>query len=122
ERAKWLGLFFRKQTPGNFMMRIRSTSGFTNAEQFRVVADLSDQYGKGFCDLTTRQQMQMRWFTLADVPDIWKRLEAVGLTTKQTGMDNVRGVWGCPVARAGKHGGVGGAAGAPGLQCPLPRH
>src|SRR5260370_24113159 len=80
------------------MMRIRATSGFTNAEQFRTVADLSDQYGKGFSDLTTRQQVQMRWFTIADVPDIWKRLEAVGLTSKQTGMDNIRGVCGCPLA------------------------
>ncbi|HZY87463.1 MAG TPA: FAD-dependent oxidoreductase, partial [Gemmataceae bacterium] len=36
QRSKWHGLFFRKQTPGHFMMRIRATSGFTNAEQFRV--------------------------------------------------------------------------------------
>src|SRR5438105_6641368 len=63
QRFKWHGLFFRKQTPGNFMLRIRMTNGFTSAEQFRLIADLSDQYGKGFCDITTRQQIQMRWFT-----------------------------------------------------------
>jgi nitrite reductase (NADH) large subunit len=103
QRAKWHGLFFRKQTPGNFMMRIRSTCGAMNARQWRVIADLSDQYGKGFCDLTTRQQVQMRWFTIADVPDIWKRLEAVGLNSKQTGMDNIRGVCGCPIAGLSAH-------------------
>jgi len=103
QRFKWFGLFFRKQTPGHFMLRIRATSGFMNAEQFRVIADLSDQYGKGFCDLTTRQQLQMRWFTIADVPDILKRLEAVGLTGKQTGLDNIRGVCGCPVAGLTQH-------------------
>jgi ferredoxin-nitrite reductase len=40
----------------------------------------------------------MRWFTIGDVPEIWRQLAAVGLTSQQTGMDNVRGVCGCPVA------------------------
>jgi nitrite reductase (NADH) large subunit len=93
---KWRGLFFRKQTPGNFMMRIRSTAGHMNSRQWRMIAQLSDRFGRGFCDLTTRQQVQMRWFTIGDVPQIWEELEAVGLTTLQTGMDNVRGVCGCP--------------------------
>ncbi len=93
---KWRGLFFRKQTPGNFMMRIRSTAGHMNSRQWRMIAQLSDRFGRGFCDLTTRQQVQLRWFTIGDVPQIWGELEAVGLTTLQTGMDNVRGVCGCP--------------------------
>jgi NAD(P)H-nitrite reductase large subunit len=103
QRAKWHGLFFRTPTPGNFMLRLRLEAGKTNARQFRVIADLSDQYGKGFCDLTTRQQIQMRWFTLADVPDIWRRLDEVGLHSKQTGMDNIRGVVGCPVSGLTPH-------------------
>ena len=85
------------------MMRLRFQAGRTNAEQLRVLADLSDQYGKGFADLTTRQQIQLRWFTLADVPDILQRLQAVGLHGKQTGMDNVRGICGCPVAGLTPH-------------------
>jgi nitrite reductase (NADH) large subunit len=103
QRFKWHGVFFRKQTPGSFMMRVRSTCGFLSATQFRVLADLSDQYGKGFCDLTTRQQVQLRWFTIADVPDIWRRLADVGLSSKQTGMDNVRGVCGCPLSGLTPH-------------------
>src|SRR5439155_358150 len=97
------GLFFRKPTPGNFMLRLRMEAGQTDARQLRLIADLSDEYGKGFCDLTTRQQIQLRWFTLGDVPDIWRRLEDVGLHSKQTGMDNVRGVCGCPVAGLTPH-------------------
>jgi nitrite reductase (NADH) large subunit len=103
QRFKWLGVFYRKQTPGNFMMRVRMTCGFSDARQFRVLAGLSDQYGKGFCDLTTRQQVQLRWFTIADVPDIWRRLAEVGLHSKQTGMDNVRGVCGCPLSGLSGH-------------------
>ena len=97
-RAKWHGLFFRKATPGNFMLRIRFNAGQVNAKQLRVIADLSDEFGKGFADLTTRQQIQLRWFTLADVEEIWRRLAEVGLHSMQTGMDNVRGLAGCPVA------------------------
>ncbi len=103
QRAKWHGLFFRKPTPGFFMMRVRFNAGQTNAQQLRTIADLSDEYGKGFADLTTRQQVQLRWFTLADVEKIWQRLHAVGLTTLQTGLDNVRGVCGCPVAGLTPH-------------------
>jgi nitrite reductase (NADH) large subunit len=103
QRAKWHGLFFRPQTPGNFMLRLRLEAGRTNARQLRVIADLSDEFGKGFADLTTRQQIQLRWFTLGDVPEIWRRLEEVGLHSKQTGMDNVRGVCGCPVSGLTPH-------------------
>jgi nitrite reductase (NADH) large subunit len=103
QRAKWHGLFFRKPTPGYFMMRLRLQAGRTNARQLRLLADLSDEFGKGFCDLTTRQQIQLRWFTLAQAPEIWRRLEEVGLHSKQTGMDNVRGVCGCPVAGLTPH-------------------
>ncbi|HEV3142475.1 MAG TPA: FAD-dependent oxidoreductase [Gemmataceae bacterium] len=102
-RAKWHGLFFRKPTPGHFMLRIRFQAGRGNSRQLRVIADLSDEFGKGFVDLTTRQQIQMRWFTLADVEEIWRRLADVGLETRQTGMDNVRGVCGCPVAGLTPH-------------------
>jgi len=102
-RFKWQGLFFRKQTPGHFMLRLRMTCGASNAAQFRVLADLSDEHGKGFCDLTTRQQIQLRWFTINEVPEIWERLAAVGLHSRQTGMDNVRGVCGCPMAGVTPH-------------------
>lgn len=103
QRAKWYGLFFRQPTPGHFMLRLRLEAGRIDSCQLRVIADLSDQYGKGFCDLTTRQQIQLRWFTLADVPDIFRRLEEAGLTSKQTGLDNVRGICGCPVAGLSQH-------------------
>jgi NAD(P)H-nitrite reductase large subunit len=103
QRFKWHGLFFRVPTPGNFMLRLRLEAGRITSRQLRTLADLSDQYGKGFCDLTTRQQIQLRWFALADVPDIWRRLAEVDLHSKQTGMDNVRGVCGCPAAGLTPH-------------------
>ncbi len=102
-RAKWFGLFHRKPTPGNFMLRVRFNAGRSTSKQFRVLADLGDEFGKGFCDLTTRQQLQLRWFTLGQTPEIWRRLEEVGLHTRHTGMDNVRGICGCPVGGLTPH-------------------
>ena len=98
ERLKWAGVFFRRQTPGYFMMRVRIPNGIATATQLRVLAETSGEFGKGFADITTRQQIQLRWFTINNVPEIWQRLNGVGLITLQTGMDNIRNVVGCPVA------------------------
>ena len=98
ERLKWAGVFLRRQTPGHFMMRLRVPNGILSATQLRTIGEISAQYGKSFADITTRQQIQLRWFTINDVPDIWERLASVELISLQTGMDNIRGVIGCPVA------------------------
>ncbi len=98
ERMKWAGVFFRRQTPGRFMMRLRFANGLMNAAQLRTIGEISRDFGKGFADITTRQQMQLREFKINDVPEIWRRLHAVNLISLQTGMDNIRGVIGCPVA------------------------
>lgn len=98
ERLKWAGVFFRRQTPGQFMMRVRISNGLTNAEQLDILAGISDEFGTGVLDITTRQQIQLRGFGIEHVPEIWRRLEAVGLVSLQTGMDNVRNVIGCAAA------------------------
>ena len=98
ERLKWLGVFFRRQTPGDFMMRVRIPNGISTSQQFRTLADISQEFGPGFADLTTRQQIQLRGFKIHQVQEIWERLERVGLGSWQTGMDNIRNVVGCAVA------------------------
>jgi NAD(P)H-nitrite reductase large subunit len=103
ERLKWAGVFFRRQTPGKFMMRVRISNGFTNAAQIRTLAAITRDRGVGFADITTRQQIQLRGFPIEDVPEIWSQLEAVGLVSLQTGQDNVRNVVGCPVAGLTAH-------------------
>jgi ferredoxin-nitrite reductase len=97
-RLKWWGVFYRKQTPGHFMMRIRIPNGIATAAQLRAIGEIADTYGRRTVDLTTRQQLQLRWIRIEAVPDIVERLREVGLVTLQTGMDNIRNVVGCPVA------------------------
>jgi ferredoxin-nitrite reductase len=98
ERLKWAGVFFRKHTPGFFMMRVRITNGITDAAQLRTLAAIAAEFGRGRLDITTRQQLQLRWLRLEDIPAVLARLAEVGLTSLQTGMDNIRNVVGCPVA------------------------
>ena len=97
-RLKWAGLFYRQQTPGHFMMRIRVPAGVTNAAQIRTVAAIAERYGRGTLDLTTRQQIQLRWLRIEDIPAVLQSLNDAGLLTLQTGYDNIRGVMTCPVA------------------------
>jgi ferredoxin-nitrite reductase len=98
ERFKWWGLFFRKHTPGHFMMRIRIPNGLADAAQIRAIAHIAKRAGRGLVDITTRQQLQLRWIRIGDVPALLDELRAVGLVTLQTGMDNIRNVMSCPVA------------------------
>lgn len=101
ERLKWWGIFLRRHSegePGYFMMRIRIPNGIATAAQVREIAEISAERGRGIADITTRQQLQIRWVRIEDVPEILQRLRRVGLTTLQTGMDNVRNVVGCPLA------------------------
>jgi ferredoxin-nitrite reductase len=98
QRLKWYGLFLRNPTPGFFMIRVRIPGGQGTAEQFRVLAELAKTYGNGILDFTTRQQIQIRHLKIQDVPTVFYKMEEVGLTSVQTGMDTIRNVLTCPVA------------------------
>src|ERR1044071_3758520 len=69
ELLKWIGVFFRKPTPGKFMMRIRMPNGFTTSAQLAAIADLSSRLGNGSVDITTRQQIELRGYTIESVPE-----------------------------------------------------
>lgn len=98
-RLKWLGVFFRPVTPGEFMMRLRMPAGILTSQQMNVLADIVQRYGdSGNADITTRQNLQLRGIRIEDIPDIFNRMHAVGLTSVQSGMDNVRNITASPVA------------------------
>jgi len=103
ELLKWLGVFFRKPTPGKFMMRIRMPNGFATSEQLEAIADLAERLGNGTLDITTRQQIELRGYTLAGLPEVWEKLRGVNLRSLQTGMDNIRNLNGCPLAGVTPH-------------------
>ncbi len=81
-----------------FMMRIRIAGGLLTSEQLRAIAWASERYGRDVADVTDRQNVQLHWIRIEDVPAIWHELERVGLTTCEACGDTPRNILGCPVA------------------------
>ncbi len=97
ERMKWYGFFYRKRDePGRYMNRIRITANEMTAAQAKEIARLAYEFGHGIVDVTTRANVQIQGLSIEHLPEVRRRLEAVGLTAKQTGHDNIRNVFGHP--------------------------
>lgn len=81
-----------------FMLRVRIDGGQLTTEQLRVIGQISVDFGRGSADITDRQNIQLHWIEVESVPEIWRRLEAVGLGTTEACGDVPRVVLGSPVA------------------------
>ncbi|WP_238772922.1 nitrite/sulfite reductase [Prescottella equi] len=81
-----------------FMMRVRCDAGALTAEQLGTVGQLSTEFGRDTADLSDRENVQYHWIEIENVPEIWKRLEAVGLETTEACGDCPRVVLGSPLA------------------------
>ena len=113
-RFRWWGLYTQRRPgiPGGrtavlephelddeyFLLRVRVDGGQLSTAQLRVVADVSTSYARDTADITDRQNVQLHWVRVEDVPEIWARLEAVGLSTQEACGDTPRVVLGSPVA------------------------
>ena len=81
-----------------FMMRVRTPNGLLTAEQVHAIAGISDRYARGSIDITNRQNFQLHWLRIEDIPAVWDALSAVGWTSMGACGDNTRTVTGCPLA------------------------
>jgi sulfite reductase (ferredoxin) len=81
-----------------FMLRVRIDGGSLNLAQLRTIAEISREFGRDSADVTDRQNIQLHWIRIEDMPEIWRRLEAVGLETTEACGDCPRVVLGSPVA------------------------
>jgi sulfite reductase (ferredoxin) len=111
---RWWGLYTqrRQNVPGDrtgsaepeeledefFMMRIRIDGGRMASEQLRAIAWASERYGRDLADITDRQNVQLHWIRIEDVPAIFERIESTGLTTAEACGDTPRVILGCPLA------------------------
>ena len=113
-RFRWYGLYTQRR-PGidggktavlepeelddrYFMLRIRIDGGQLSGDQLRVIAYVSRRYARGTADVTDRQNIQLHWVEIENVPEVWDALEAVGLTTTEACGDTPRVILGCPLA------------------------
>lgn len=113
ERLKWVGVYPQRQGGDAFMMRIKVPGGVLTAPQAREIGLAAEAYGRGpddhplfgnsYCDITTRQTIQLHWLHMADIPRIWERFARVGLTSVQACGDCARNVTSCPVSGVDAH-------------------
>lgn len=113
-RMRWWGLYTQRK-PGidggktailepeelddeYFMLRVRIDGGRLTTTQLRVIGEISQEYARGTADITDRQNIQLHWIRIEDVPAIWEKLEAVGLSTTEACGDCPRVIIGSPVA------------------------
>ncbi len=66
-----------------FMMRVRCDGGALDVEQLRTIGGISTEFGRDTADLSDRQNVQYHWIEVENVPEIWRRLESVGLKTTE---------------------------------------
>jgi len=92
-----------EETDGHFMLRIKFPNGIVTADQLRTVGRLAVRYGRGMGDITTRQNIQLHWLRIEDLPVVLDELNAVGLSFTQACGDVWRNVVGCPLAGVDGH-------------------
>jgi len=113
-RFRWYGLYTQRAPgiPGGrtavlepeeledeyFMLRVRIDGGTLSNAALRTVAGIATEFGRDVADVTDRQNVQLHWIRIEDVPEIWRRLEAVGLDTTEACGDTPRVILGCPLA------------------------
>jgi sulfite reductase beta subunit-like hemoprotein len=97
-RLKWWGLYHDKPKVGTFMLRIKLPGGRVAPAGLRAIGELSNRFGRGQGELSTRQNVQLHWLELGALPEVFDRLHAAGLTSAGGCGDAVRNVTGCPVA------------------------
>src|SRR5699024_10992132 len=110
-RFRWMGLYTQRK-PGldgtwtgedgiadsRFMMRIRSDGGQLTTDQVRTIGRISNDFAEGSADVSDRQNIQLHNVRIEDVPEIWSRLESVGLMTTEACGDCPRTIIASPVA------------------------
>ena len=90
---KYFGLFDKDEfTPQQFMLRVRIPGGRLTPQQAKTLGKVANEFGNDYIDLTTRMQVELRYIHIEDVPAIFEKLESVGITTYQTGIDNLRNI------------------------------
>ena len=97
-RLKWYGLYHDKPKVGSYMLRIKIPGGLLTPDALEIIGRLANEFGEGYAELSTRQNVQLHFIRLQDVPAIFDRLAGVGLTTAGACGDAVRNITGCPLA------------------------
>ncbi|MDD4102031.1 MAG: nitrite/sulfite reductase, partial [Kiritimatiellae bacterium] len=94
---------YEQRKDRSYMMRVRVAGGLLDCRQVRELAELSRVFGGGWLHVTTRQDVQLHDVAISDAPEIMRRLQQVGLTSKGGGGNTLRNVTACPYAGVCPH-------------------
>lgn len=83
------GLYIQRYAP---MLRIAVPYGLLSSKQLRTLAHISRTWDKGYAHVSTRQNIQLNWPAVEDVPDILAELAAVQMHAIQTSGNCIRNV------------------------------
>jgi len=91
---KYFGIFDKEKSNGknHFMLRVRIPGGQMTPQQAMKVGEVAKAYGNNYIDITTRMQIELRYLKIEDLYTVLSELESVGITTYQTGIDNLRNI------------------------------
>lgn len=91
---KYFGIFDKEKPNGknHFMLRIRVPGGQLSVKQAKKIGEIAKIYGNNYIDITTRMQIELRYLKIEDLPTVLEELDSVGITTYQTGIDNLRNI------------------------------
>ncbi len=92
------GTYGQRQTGDAQMLRVKIPQGILDGAQLAALADVAEQYSRGFGHITTRQNVQFHFVRLHDVEPAMRQLAASGLTTREACGNSVRNVTACPYA------------------------
>jgi sulfite reductase (ferredoxin) len=81
-----------------FMVRIRIPNGILYSHQLRTLADVTERHARGIADLTVRENVQLHWVRIEELPEVFRRLAGAGLTSMGACGDDTRNITGCPLA------------------------
>jgi ferredoxin-nitrite reductase len=97
-RMRFHGLFHVAPTQKSFMLRCRIPAGELTSAQLQGLADLADEFGNGKTAITTRSNIQIREIAPRNLVNVLTRLQSLGLTSRGSGVDNVRNITASPTA------------------------
>ncbi len=97
-RFKFHGLFYVAPAQDSFMLRLRAPGGALTAAQMRGLAEMAEDWGAGRCDVTTRANLQIREFKPRDIVRVLNKVEALGMTSRGSGADNIRNITASPLS------------------------
>jgi sulfite reductase (ferredoxin) len=81
-----------------FMLRVRCDGGALSTAALRTLGEISTEFARDTADISDRENLQYHWIQIENMPEIWKRLDAVGLQTTEACGDCPRVVLGSPLA------------------------